>query len=84
MFGLLSSLFFSNDNANSNTFLTIKHKKDLVKNGIEAIELSNKCFVNAIVNTIGIAPTLIGHSSKTKNNSRNTKNIIYEYRNFTH
>ena len=78
------AFFFSNDNANFNTFVTIKHKKDLVKNGIEAIELSNKCFVNAIDNTIGIAPFLIGHSSKTKNNSRNTKNIIYEYSNFTH
>ena len=80
---MLSSLFFSNKNANSNDFVSIKHKKDLVKNEIEVVELLNNFFVNAIENKILIAPFSIGHSPKPKNNSRNVKKINYEYRNHT-
>ena len=45
---MLSSLSFSNKNANSNDFVSIKHKKDLVKNEIEVVEVLNNFFVNAI------------------------------------
>ena len=83
MFGMLSSLFFYNENANYNDFVPIEHKKDLVKNKIEVVELLNKFFVNAIESISSTAPTSIGRSSKPKNNSRNVKNIIYEYRNHT-
>ena len=73
--------FFSNKNLHSDDHISIHDNSKIVDNEVKLVELFNNCFINAVENTTGKAPTSLDDSSNQQNGSGNVEKIILEYKN---